>query len=124
MYGRDRTVVQVDIANGTALSPEVSVGAKRIVGIQMSAGWDAAALTFQAEIRQPSGNPPAPVFGEVVDAANTAISIATPTADRYHALPDSLALIALGRIKVRSGTSGAPVNQTAARTLFLVCVDY
>lgn len=122
-YGRDRTLVRVDIATGTALSGEVVVGAKRIVGIQMSAAWTAAALTFQAVVDQAAGNPPAPVYGEVVDEGGTAISIATPGAGAYISLVDTRALIALGRIKVRSGTSGAPVNQAAARVLYLVCID-
>lgn len=119
-YGRDRTTIPVSIANNTALSAEVNVNGLRIVGVQMPAGWTAAAITFQALISQ-SGS--TPTFGEVVDAANAAISLATPTAGTYMALPDSLALRALGRIKVRSGTSGLPVNQGAQRDFFLVCVD-
>lgn len=119
-YGRDRTTVPVTIANGTALSSEVNVNGLRIVGIQMPAAWTAAAITIQALISQ-SGE--TPTFGEVVDASGTAISLATPTAATYMALPDTLALRALGRIKIRSGTSGVPVNQGAQRDFFLVCVD-
>lgn len=123
-YATERTQIPVRIANGAALSDEVTVGKGRIVGIQMPASWTAAAITFQAVIAQPAGNPPTPTFGEVVDAAGTAISLATPTGGTYMALPDTLALVGLGRIKVRSGTSGAPVNQAAQRDFFLVVVDY
>lgn len=123
MYGTDRTVVPVTILSGTALSAEVNVNAKRIVGIQMPAAWTAGALTFQAVIAQAAGNPPTPTFGEVVDSANAAVTVATPAAGTYIALPDTLALVGLGRIKVRSGTSGTPVNQGADRVIGLVCVD-
>lgn len=124
MYGTDRTIVPVLIASGTALSAEVNVNAKRIVGIMMSAAWTAGALTFQAVIAQPAGNPPTPTFGEVNDqTGNTAVTVATPTAGTYIALPDTVPLQGLGRIKVRSGTAGVPVNQAADRQLYLVCVD-
>lgn len=120
-YGRERTLVPVTIPNGGSLSAEVNVGGLRIVGIQMSAAWTAAALTFQALIAEPSALPKVPVFGEVVDGAAAAITVATPTAGTYLALADTVALIALGRIKVRSGTAGLAVNQAADRALVLVC---
>lgn len=122
-YGADRTVVPVLIPNGGSLSAEFPTNGKRLVGIRMSAGWTAAAITFEALIDEPPELPKVPVFGVVVDAAGAAITLATPTAGTYMALPDTLALIALGRIKVRSGTSGAPVNQAADRNLELVFVD-
>lgn len=122
-YGQDRTVVPVLIANGTSLSAEIQTNAKRLIGIRMSAAWTAAAITFEALIDDPAGLPAAPVFGVVVDSAGAAITLATPTAATYMALPDTLALVALGRIKVRSGTFGAPVNQGADRNLELVFID-
>lgn len=122
-YGRDLTIIPVQIPNGGSLSAEVAVGGLRIVGIRMPAAWTAAAFTFQALVFQPTGNPPAPVFGEVVDSANAAITVATPAASTYIALADTAAFIGLGRIKVRSGTSGLPVNQAAQRDFFLVCAS-
>lgn len=119
----DRKTVSVTIANGAAVSGEVNVGPFRIVGIQMPAGWTAANLTLQALIDQPAGNPPAPVFGDVVDGAGAELVLAAaPAAAKYVALADTLALNGLGRIKVRSGTTGLPVNQAAARTIILVLV--
>jgi hypothetical protein len=119
-YGRDRVLIPVTIAASAALSAEVNVGPLRIIGIQMPAAWTAGALTFQAVVSQSGATP---VFGEVVDPANAAISLATPTAATYMALTTALALLGLGRIKVRSGTSGTPVNQAAQRDFFLVCVE-
>lgn len=106
-YSPERTVVPVTIANGATTSAEVVVGKGRIVGIQMPAGWTAGTIGFQAVIGQPVGNPPTPTFGNVVDAAGAAVTIATPTAGAYIALPDTLALIALGRIKVVAGAAQA-----------------
>lgn len=120
---RGRTTVPVFIASGTSLSTEVNVDRGRIVGIQMPAGWDAAGISLQALIRQAAGNPPAPVFGNVQDQAGAALLVTAPVLDSYVALADTAPLRALGRIKVRSGTSGAPVNQTADRNFFLV-VDF
>jgi len=118
---QQRVTVPVQIASGTALSAEVNINAGRIIGIQMPAGWDAAGLSIQALLRQPAGNPPAPVFGEVIDNAGAELVLAAaPAANEYVALQDTLPLKALGRVKVRSGTAALPVNQTATRDFFLV----
>jgi hypothetical protein len=114
--GSQREVIQVTIPNGGTTSAEVNVGGRRIVGIQMPAAWTAGTIAFQALIDQ-SGS--TPVWGNVVDAANAAISVATPTAGTYMALPTSLALVGLGRIKVVAGAA-----QGADRVLRLVTVDY
>jgi hypothetical protein len=121
-YGADRSIVNAVIPIGTALSGEVNVNAKRIVGIIMPAGWDAAGIAFRALIAEPPALPKVPVYGNVVDQAGAAVGV-TAAAGAYIALPDSLALIGLGRIIVVSGTNAVPVNQTAARTIGLVCVD-
>jgi len=120
-YGRDRTLVPVNIPNGTALSGEVNVGPLRIVGIIMPAAWTAGALTFKAVATQ-TNLYATPTYAEVMDIAGAAMTVATPAAATYIALADTVALVALGRLIVRSGTSGVPVNQAAARDFFLVCV--
>jgi hypothetical protein len=74
-------------------------------------------------IAEPSALPKVPVYGSVQDSAAAAVNITGPVAGAYVAIADTLALQGLGRILVRSGTNAAPVNQTANRTLFLVCVD-
>jgi hypothetical protein len=63
-----------------------------------------------------------PVFGKVQDLGGAEVLVTTPAADTYVAIADTASLMGLGRIKVRSGTAGVPVNQTA-RALFLVCID-
>jgi len=120
-YGKPRTLVPVTIASGSALSAEVNVNDLRIVGIIMPAVWTTANLSFKALLSEPSALPKVPVYGEVLDNAGSAIAV-TATVATYIALADTFAGIAWGRIIVRSGTSGVPVNQGAARTLTLVCV--
>lgn len=120
---RDRQIINATIASGTSASAEVNVGAKRIVGIIMPAAWDAAGIAFQALVAEPSALPKVPVYGNVVDQGHTAVAITTPGAGEYVAIADTQALIALGRIKVISGTNALPVNQTAQRVVGLVCVD-
>lgn len=126
MYGNTRTVIPVTIASGQSLSAEVTVGAKRIVGIQMPAGWDAAGISFAALTRQSAAG--VGTFGKVQDNGGVEVVLITPGADIYVSVGSGTApavsLYALGRVKVRSGTLGAPVTQTAQRDFFLVCTDY
>lgn len=122
-YGRDRTLVPVTIAGGASLSGEVNVGGGRIVGILMPAAWTAAGIAFQALLREPAALPKVPVYGSVQDAAGAAVNILTPAADSYVAIADTVALVGLGRILVRSGTNAVPVAQAAARDFFLVVID-
>lgn len=124
-YGKDRTVIQATIPSGTSLSNEINVNGKRIIGVQMPAAWDAAGIAFQALIAEPAALPKVPVYGNVVDNAGAAVGLtgAGVQAGAYVAIPDTVPLYALGRILIRSGTNAAPVNQTANRTLGIVCVD-
>jgi len=101
----------VTIASGTALSPEVTLGEKTLVGIVMPAGWDAAALTFQA-------TPDDVNFGGLCTSAGAEVSFA-PAAGQFIVVDPTLWRGVTG-IKLRSGTSASPVNQTANRTLTLV----
>ncbi len=101
----------VTIANGTSLSAEVALGEKTLVGIVMPAGWDAAALTFQA-------TPDDTNFSELYTSAGSAVSF-TVAAGQFIAVDPTIWRGVTG-IKVRSGTSGSPVNQTSARALTLI----
>jgi len=100
------------IANGASLSGSVRIGGHRIVAIEMPAGWTAAALTFQGSL---DGD----TFNNFYDEAGAEISI-TVAASRFIGLDAAaLELSGVEYLKVRSGTSGAPVNQGAERTILL-----
>lgn len=110
-----REVITATIPNGGTTSPEVNVGHRRIVGIQMPAAWTAGTIAFKALIDQVGSTV---TWGNVVDGAGAAITVATPTAGTYLALPDTLALVGLGRIQVVAGAA-----QGADRVLRLVTVE-
>lgn len=57
-------------------------------------------------------------YVEVLDAASTAVGISASTGARYIKAPADLAGVPY--LKVRSGTSGAPVNQGADRAITLI----
>jgi hypothetical protein len=119
---RQRVLVPFSIQNGVALSNEVNVGSGIIVGVIAPAAWTAGGLTMQAVVADAGGGA-TPTYGEVlVDAASTPWAITAITAGAYYGwgVNAALAVAGAGRVRVRSGTSGTPVNQGALRTGFLV----
>lgn len=106
--------VAASIAAGQSLSGVISGSGMDLVGIQMPAAWTAAGITFQI-----SGD--GVTYGNVYDDAGTEVAITGPAAGRYVAIGTSTKLLRGVRfLKVRSGTSGAAVNQVAAAALMLV----
>lgn len=122
-YGNSREIVPVTIPNGTALSSEAVVGARTVVGIIMPAAWTAADLSVQVLVDETgtTGVSPTRTYAEAVDTGGTNLAVTGPAAGEYVVLPVT-AWAGLGRIRIRSGTAGAPVNQAADRTLRLVCI--
>lgn len=103
--------ITATIANGASLSGEIDLGSRQLAAIFMPSSWTAANLTFQAS-DQTGGT-----FQDVYDSAGnelTAIAAASRT------ITDIPELGPLRFIKVRSGTSGTPVNQGGARTIILL----
>lgn len=113
---RDPFLVPFSIASGQSLSSAVSVAGMEVVGIVMPAGWDAAGLTFQS-VDDPELA--AGTYQNVYDTGGTELSFTVAAARRVNVNPLTFGSHAL--VKVRSGTSGVAVNQTAARTGYLVC---
>lgn len=102
----------VTIASGTSLSPAVALGAQSILAIVIPAGWDAADLTFQASVDGVT-------YFNLHEAANDTEVTVQAGASRFIRLDPNL-FGGLPFVKLRSGTAGVPVNQTAARTLTLL----
>jgi len=123
-YGKDRDVRPVTIASGASLSDELNTGGKRIIGILMPSAWTAASITFAALVaRDDSASPPTDTYGKVQDDAGNEVTVTSPAVSVYIALAAAPELEALGRVKIRSGTAGTPVNQAADRTLQVVLID-
>jgi hypothetical protein len=113
--GPPTSVVSVAIANNTSISGPINLGTSRVWAIQGDpTAWTAAALTFQGSadcvtygnLREDSGAEIAWIF-----AAQDYVVAASPA--KWQGIQC---------LKIRSGTSSAPVNQLGARTLTLITV--
>jgi hypothetical protein len=100
----------VTIANGASLSGAVDIGGRKLVAIDMPSAWTAAALTFQASADGVT-------YDDMYDGA-TERSL-TVAASRYMMLNIG-DWVGARYLKIRSGTSGTPVNQGGARTITLM----
>lgn len=101
------------IALNGNLSSAIDIGDGGLVAIQMPSSWDAAGLSFQAS-SDPAGTY-ADVYTSTTAGVSTELTIGA-AASEYIALNASV-FAGLRYIKIRSGTTGSPVTQTAARTL-------
>jgi hypothetical protein len=99
------------IANGASLSGAVNLGNGGLAAIVMPSAWTAAVLTFQ-------GSSDGTNFYNLYDDTGSEIT-ATVSTSRIVALQPSL-FAGLRYVKVRSGTSGAAVNQGGERALVLL----
>ncbi len=107
--------IQATIASGGSISGDLGYGEDFVpVAIIMPAAWTAADITFQS-----------------VDASGTARNMYTSAnaelqfnvAASRHIIIDPANFKSAAVIRVRSGTSGVPVNQAADRIITLVCRD-
>lgn len=105
--------VNVAIPAGQSMSDLALVNGK-VVGIYMPSGWDAADITFMVS-QDASGNG-VPVYDDGVERM---IPSAQAVAGRLISL-DLKDWLLINVVRIRSGTSGAPVNQTARRDFALV----
>lgn len=114
----DYHVVTATIAESGNLSGEVDIEGLILVGISMPAAWTAAAITFQGSPDDGS------TYQNVYDlAGEKTISSSVAIASAMIIFGPS-EFIGIGRkLKIRSGTSGTPVSQVAARTLTLVLTE-
>jgi hypothetical protein len=103
-------VLTVTIANGASLSGAAEIGQGTLVGIQLPT-LTSASLSFQ-------GSHDGVTYVEVVDASAAAVAYGASTGAVYIKAPADLAGVPF--LKVRSGTSGSPVAQGAARTISLI----
>jgi hypothetical protein len=100
------------IANGQSLSAAIDLKEGELMALSMPASWTAANLTLQ------SSKDGGETWQNVHDKSGTEVTI-TAAADRYIVFDASLVELLRGvrNLKIRSGTSGAAVNQGAERTI-------
>lgn len=102
------------IAESGNLSNAVIIDESLILGLILPSDWTAADLTLQASHDGTN-------FANVYDSAGTEVTIKA-AASRYITL-DPSAFAGMQAIKLRSGTSGTPVTQTAAREITVVVLS-
>lgn len=103
--------IPVTIANGQSLSDAVDLGDKVLCAIQMPDAWTTASLTLQASYDGVT-------FADV--SAGGEYEVSSVAASKFLLLHTSYVFTGIRYLKIRSGTSGTPVNQGADRTLQLM----
>lgn len=105
------SVIPGSIASGQSLSPEVDLGAQYLVGLYVPSNWTSANITFQV-------SPDGVNWGNMFSYLGAEVTFVA-VAGQFLAVDPTLWKGARA-IKVRSGTSGSPVNQSATVALQLV----
>lgn len=101
----------VTILSGASLSNEIDLKGAALVRIHLPAAWTAAAITFQ--VGGPAGD-----LVDLYDKTGTEYSAVVVAAHACIIPPADMPMI--GRLKLRSGTGAAAVNQAADRIIYLV----
>lgn len=124
---QDVTYHTVTISSGTAVSGALRLGERTLVGVYFPAAWDAANLTFQSGPQVAGSEDSADVtWHDVYDQGGSEVVLTEPAGGfdgNYVAIEDPSQFEGTEWLRVRSGTTSTPVNQTADRvlTLALAC---
>jgi hypothetical protein len=103
------------ITAASALSPQVDLGGYSLVGVVIPSNWITATLSFQAS---PDGGV---TWGELLTAGGTPYAIGSVTGGAPERIAvDPTALRGVRSLKVRSGTSASPTNQTNTVSIILL----
>jgi hypothetical protein len=103
------------ISNGASLSAAAAIGKTWVTGLILPAAWTAASLTFQGSIDGTN-------FYNLYDTDGVEVT-SLAAVDRFVRLAPA-DWSTFSHIKIRSGTSGTPVNQGAPRTIKIVTRSY
>jgi hypothetical protein len=109
--GAQALSVNVPIGAGANLSDVIDLGTARLIGLWIPAGWTSANLSFQA-------SPDGVTFGEMTDDTGAAISVVA-AASTFIIFSKPSQWLGVRYLKVRSGSSGAPVAQVSSEAIVL-----
>ena len=98
------------IANGASLSDALTVSGRQVTVIEMPAAWTIAPITFQGSMDGAN-------YFNIYDNTGDEVYIIVDINRRVHV--DIPILSQQKYIKLRSGTSVAPVAQGAGRTIYV-----
>jgi hypothetical protein len=100
------------IASGQSLSDALRIALEiTLIGLIMPAAWDAADITFQASW---DGS----TYRDLFTQDGTEVTVTAAAGQTYYI--NNTSIRAFPYLKLRSGTTALPVNQTAARTITLI----
>jgi hypothetical protein len=102
------------IANGESLSNVINVDGFKYFRFYMPSSWTAANLTFKESYASDKD------YQDMYDDASTEVNIPVSTSRVVVADVNALKLAGAKYIKLRSGTTGTPVNQAAERKIYIV----
>lgn len=106
----------VPISAGQALSGQIDIGTKSLVGIVLPVGWSAAAGGISFQVSVDGGA----TWNELTTQAGAAYAVGFTAAGAAYIAIDPATLRGIQSLKIRSGTAVAPVNQTNLVALTLV----
>lgn len=100
------------IATGaTGLSGAIDLDTGTLSALIMPAAWTAAGLSFQISVDGTN-------FFDFYDKTNAEITMSVAASRAYQLDPSNW--LGIRYMKIRSGTTGTPVNQAASRTITLL----
>lgn len=99
------------IAANASLSGAIDLNPSSLLAIAMPSAWTSASLTFQSSY---DGSTYFDVYNDAGD------EYIIPVVASQFIILQRKDFLGLGYLKVRSGTTGTPVNQTSARTIGLI----
>ncbi len=111
-------VINVTIPDGQALSDNVRLGQQRIIGILMPATWASAVISFQGS--NDANNDMLDLYDEsgnelsVTAAEGQLVTFSEDFSSRFDSVSN---------VKIRSGLTGATVNQSGGTIVGLVVHD-
>lgn len=105
----------VTISSGGSLSAAVDALGLLLLGIKMPAAWTTAGLTFSGSVDGGT------TYQDLYDEDGNEVGWTGAAVDRilFQAGAQPI-LCGMTHLKIRSGTSGTPVTQTADRSLILI----
>ena len=101
----------VTITSGTSLSAALHLDGTHPVALVMPAAWDAASITFQT-------SDDGTTWSNLYDSSSEYTISSAGASRRIILNPSDFASVTY--LKIRSGTSGAAVNQTADRIIKVI----
>lgn len=112
-----RSVFTATIANGASVSDAWDMGlGGGLIGLISPSAWTAAGIQLEGSMDNVT-------FYPLTDTLGSAVGISSVTVSLMYYF-DALAAMPARYIRVRSGTSAVPVNQGAARTLYLIARQF